>query len=322
VERGTVTLIGATTQNPSFSLNGALLSRCRVFVLQPLTAADLAGVVERALADTELGLGAMEVAAEDEAVAVLAHTSDGDARQALTVLESAVRHVGLGGTITVEVLEAVLARRVPRYDRAGEDLFNLLSASHKSLRGSDPDAALYWMARMLEGGEDPRVLFRRAIAMASEDIGLADPNALLIATAALQAYEMLGPPEGYLPLAEMTIYLAAAPKSNSTVAALHAALGAARETPAEPVPLHLRNAPTGLMKELGYGAGYRYAHDHPGHVASQQHLPDALAGRRFFEPGGIGAEKRLAERLEWLEKRRRTASAASEPDGQGESTGV
>lgn len=305
VERGTVTLIGATTENPSFSLTGALLSRCRVFVLDPIPAPDLVRLLERALTLRDRGLGTLGLEVDRQVLALVAEQADGDARQALTTLEAAAQHVGPGGRITVEVLEAVLARRVPRYDRAGEEHFNLLSAYHKSLRGSDADGALYWMARMLEGGADPRVLFRRAIAMAAEDIGLADPNALRLAVAAHQAYEFLGPPEGYLPLAEMTVYLATAPKSNSTVRALHAALEAARETPAAPVPLHLRNAPTGLMKELGVGAGYRYAHDYEGHVTAQQHLPDELVGRQLFQPGTLGYEKTLAERLEWF--RRKTA---------------
>lgn len=303
VERGTVTLIGATTENPSFSLTGALLSRCRVFVLDPIPAPDVVRLLERALLLRDRGLGNLGLEVDPQVLALVAERADGDARQALTTLEAAAQHVGAGGRITVEVLEAVLARRVPRYDRAGEEHFNLLSAYHKSLRGSDADGALYWMARMLEGGEDPRVLFRRAIAMAAEDIGLADPNALRLAVAAHQAYEFLGPPEGYLPLAEMTVYLATAPKSNSTVRALHAALEAARETPAAPVPLHLRNAPTGLMKELGFGAGYRYAHDYAGHVTAQQHLPDELVGRQLFHPGTLGYEKTLAERLEWFRRK-------------------
>ncbi len=313
VERGTITLIGATTENPSFSLNGALLSRCRVFVLEPLDAEALAGLLTRALRDRDRGLGSLEVTAEPDALQRIAEQADGDARQALTVLEAAATHVGKGGRITADLLPTVLARRMPRYDRAGEEHFNLLSAYHKSLRGSDPDGALYWMARMLEGGEDPRVLFRRAIAMAAEDVGLADPNALRLAVAAHQAYEFLGPPEGYLPLAEMTIYLATAPKSNSTVKALHAALDLARETPAAGVPMHLRNAPTSLMKELGYGKGYQYAHAHPGHFAVQDHLPDELRGRVLFEPGELGAERKVKERVEWIRGRRGEAGG----DGEG-----
>jgi putative ATPase len=195
-----------------------------------------------------------------------------------------------------------LARRLPVHDKSGESHFNLLSAYHKSLRGSDPQGALYWMARAIEGGEDPMTLFRRAIAMAAEDIGLADPEALKLAMAARDAYHMLGPPEGYLPLTEMTIYLATAPKSNSVVVALGAALAAARETPAEPVPLHIRNAPTGLLKELGYGAGYQYAHDSPTGYLPQEYLPEVLRGKTFFQPREIGFEKRIRERLEWWKR--------------------
>jgi putative ATPase len=225
--------------------------------------------------------------------------SDGDARRALTMLEAAASLVGAGGTITEAIIRDTLALRVPTHDKSGEEHFNMLSAYHKSLRGSDPQAALYWMARMLEAGEDPLVLCRRAMAMAAEDIGLADPEALKLAVAARDAVHMLGAPEAYLPLAEMTIYLATAPKSNSVVVALHAALEAARRTPAAPVPVHLRNAPTKLMKDLGYGREYQYAHDDPSHFIPQQYLPDAVVGERFYQPGGFGFEKRIAERMAW-----------------------
>jgi putative ATPase len=303
-EDGTVTLIGATTENPSFEVNGALLSRTRVFVLEPLSAADLLALLSRALEDGERGLGAMRLAADPEALALVAEEADGDARRALTVLEAAALQVGAGGRITVAAARDAMQKRFARYDKAGEEHFNLLSAYHKSLRGSDPQGALYWMARMVDGGEDPMTIFRRAIAMAAEDIGLADPNALLVAVAARDAFHMLGAPEGYLPLAEMTIYLATAPKSNSAKVALDAALAAARDTPAEPVPLHIRNAPTGLMKELGYGAGYRYAHDAASHYLPQEYLPEALRGTSFYAPGGFGYEKKIAERLEWWAKQK------------------
>ncbi len=302
VERGTVTLIGATTENPSFSLNAALLSRCQVFVLQPLTPADIEKVVTRALADRDRGLGALALTTEAEVVAWLAIQADGDARRALNALEAAALQAGQGGTITLAVMADALARRVPKYDQSGEEHFNLLSAYHKSLRGSDPQGALYWMARMLDGGEDPLVLFRRAIAMAAEDIGLADPQALPMAVAAREAFRQLGPPEGYLPLAELTIYLATAPKSNSVVKALGAALELARETPAEPVPVHLRNAPTALLKQLGYGAEYRYAHDYPGHYVTQTHLPASLEDRVLYTPGALGYEKKVAERMAWWKR--------------------
>ena len=234
----------------------------------------------------------------------MATEADGDARRALTVLEAAAMHVGEGGNVTVEVAREAMQKRFARYDKAGEEHFNLLSAYHKSLRGSDPQGALYWMARMLDGGEDPMTLFRRAIAMAAEDIGLADPNALMMAVAARDAFHMLGPPEGYLPLAEMTIYLATAPKSNSAKVALGAALDAARTTPAAPVPLHIRNAPTPLMKELGYNRGYQYAHNSPEAYIPQEYLPDQLRGMEFYRPGGFGYEKKVAERLEWWAKLR------------------
>lgn len=303
VERGTITLIGATTENPSFSLNAALLSRCQVFVLQPLTPTDTGVVVRAALGDRDRGLGRLELTVTDDAMGWLVVQADGDARRALTALEAAAQQAGLGGRITLADMAEAFARRVPRYDQSGEEHFNLLSAYHKSLRGSDPQGALYWMARMLEGGEDPLVLFRRAIAMAAEDVGLADPHALQLAVAAREAYRQLGPPEGYLPLAEMTIYLAIAPKSNSVKAALHAAMGLARDTPAEPVPVHLRNAPTALMRELGYGAEYRYAHDYPGHFVKQEYLPEPLADRAPYVPGELGYEKKVAERMAWWKSR-------------------
>jgi putative ATPase len=313
-EDGTITLIGATTENPSFEINGALLSRTRVFVLQPLTPEDNEGILRRALADEERGLGGSRLVVDDEALRSIAVEADGDARRALTVLEAAAAHVGEGGHVTVEVAREAMQKRFARYDKAGEEHFNLLSAYHKSLRGSDPQGALYWMARMLDGGEDPMTLFRRAIAMAAEDIGLADPNALLIAVAARDAFHMLGPPEGYLPLAEMTIYLATAPKSNSAKVALDAALAAARETPAAAVPLHIRNAPTGLMKELGYGKGYRYAHDSPDAYLPQEYLPDELRGTTLYRPGAFGHEKRVAERMAWWEERKQRRSGA---EGEG-----
>jgi putative ATPase len=304
-EDGTVTLIGATTENPSFEVNGALLSRTRVFVLEPIAAEDLRVLLRRALTDPERGLANLELSVDEEALASIAGEADGDARRAFNVLEAAAGQVGVRGHVTVDVVRDAMQRRFARYDKAGEEHYNLLSAYHKSLRGSDPDGALYWMARMLEGGEDPMTLFRRAIAMAAEDIGLADPNALIFAVAARDAFHMLGPPEGFLPLAEMTIYLATAPKSNSAKAALGAALDAARATPAEPVPLHLRNAPTGLMKTLGYGAGYRYAHDTPEHYVPQEYLPESLRGSPLYQPGGMGFEKRISERLEWWARLRR-----------------
>ncbi|MGH7506122.1 MAG: replication-associated recombination protein A, partial [Longimicrobiales bacterium] len=315
VEAGTVSLIGATTENPSFEVIGALLSRSRVFVLRALTPADLAVILKRALADDGRGLARRRLSIDDDALTLLAEQADGDARRALNALESAATLAGDGGVIGVTTVREALQLRFARSDRAGEEHFNMLSAYHKSLRGSDPQAALYWMARMIDGGADPMVLFRRAIAMASEDVGLADPSALQIAVAARDAFHMLGPPEGYLALSEMTIYLATAPKSNAAYRALAAALEAARNSPAAPVPLHIRNAPTGLMKELGYGAGYRYAHDEADGYAPQRYLPDTLRDARFYTPGPTGFEQRIAERMAYWSERKQESEESSEEDG-------
>jgi putative ATPase len=307
VEKGTVTLVGATTENPSFEINGALLSRVRVFVLRALTSADVEVLVRRALADAERGLGAMRLTIDDDAIRLIAEEADGDARRALTVLEAAAQDAGEGGHIAEADARDAMQKRFARYDKSGEEHYNLLSAYHKSLRGSDPQGALYWMARMLDGGEDPMTIFRRAIAMAAEDIGLADPEALKLAVAARDAYHMLGAPEGYLPLAQMTIYLATAPKSNSAKRALDAALDAAQATPAAPVPFHIRNAPTRLMKELGYGSGYQYAHDVPEAYIPQEYLPEELRGASLYEPGRFGFEKEITKRMAWwAELRNRT----------------
>jgi putative ATPase len=299
VESGTITLIGATTENPSFEMNSALLSRMRVFVLEPISEDDLRALVKRALDDRDHGLGTLDLAVDDDAVELIVVEADGDARRALTVLEAASVHSGKGGRITAQIARDAMQKRFAHHDKSGETHFNMLSALHKSLRGSDPNGALYWAARMIQGGEDPMTIFRRSIAMAAEDIGLSDPNALQIAVAARDAYHMLGPPEGYLPLSEMLIYLATAPKSNSSYRALNAAMEAARATPAEPVPMHIRNAPTRLMKELGYHEGYQYAHDAPEAYIPQEYLPDKLKGTVFYEPGPFGFEKDIAKRIAW-----------------------
>src|SRR6184192_1085545 len=249
VEAGTITLVGATTENPSFEINGALLSRVRVFVLQPLSPGDIRALLDRALAQPERGLGEKKLEVDDASLDLIAQEADGDARRALTVLEAAAEHVGAKGKVDQSVAREAMQLRFARFDKWGEETYNMLSAFHKSLRGSDAQGALYWMARFVEGGGDPMILFRRALAMAAEDIGLADPEALKLAVAARDAYHMLGVPEGYLPLAEMVVYLATAPKSNSAKVALGAAMQAAQETPAAPVPMHIRNAPTNLMKE-------------------------------------------------------------------------
>ncbi len=296
VEDGTITLIGATTENPSFEVNAPLLSRMRVFVLRPLDADAIATLIRRALADDERGLGAMRLRIDDGALRSLSEAAAGDARLALNTLELAAADAGDGGTITLERVAAALPHAAARYDRAGEQHYDLVSAFIKSLRDSDPDGALYWMARMLEGGEDPLFIVRRMVILAAEDIGLADPQALPLAIAAQQAVHFVGLPEAVLPLSEAALYLALAPKSNSALTAFAAAREAAQRTRNAPVPLHLRNAPTGLMKALGYGHGYQYAHDQPGHRVSQQHLPDELATDRFYRPGSEGAEPGLAER--------------------------
>ncbi|MEO7965392.1 MAG: replication-associated recombination protein A [Gemmatimonadaceae bacterium] len=299
VERGVVTLVGATTENPSFELNGALLSRTRVVVLQPLGEDDVAALVRRALADAERGVASLGVSADDDAIAWLARQADGDARRALNVLEAAATYAGQAGHITAEVMREALQLRTARYDKSGEEHYNLMSAYHKALRGSDPQGALYWLARMLTGGEDPLYVARRTIRFAAEDVGLADPQALTVALAARETYHMLGSPEGELALAEAAVYLATAPKSNRVYEAWKTALELAREYPAEEVPLHIRNAPTRLMKELGYGKGYQYAHAVPEAFIPQEYLPDVLRGRVIYEPGGFGFEKDIAKRLQW-----------------------
>jgi putative ATPase len=309
VEAGTITLVGATTENPSFEINGALLSRVRVFVLQQLSAPHIRALLERALGDTERGIGDKRVKVDDDALNLMAEEADGDARRALTVLEAAAEHVGTGGHIDTVTAREAMQLRFARFDKWGEETYNMLSAFHKSLRGSDPQGALYWMARFVEGGGDPMILFRRALAMAAEDIGLADPEALKLTVAARDAFHTLGPPEGYLPLAEMVIYLATAPKSNSTKVALGAAMEAAGRTPAEGVPMHIRNAPTNLMKELGYHAGYKYAHDVPEAYIPQEYLPDRLKGELFYRPGQFGFEKEIAKRLAWWDELKSRSAA-------------
>jgi putative ATPase len=307
VEKGTIVLIGATTENPSFEVNGALLSRCRVYVLRPLAEADLVAILERALRDPERGLGATGVSAEPEALALIARLADGDARTALNVLEIAAADPG--ARVTEAAVREAVQKKTLLYDKSGEQHYNLISALHKSLRDSDPDGALYWLGRMLEAGEDPLYVARRLVRFASEDVGNADPAALRLTLDAKDAYHFLGTPEGELALAQATCYLALAPKSNAVYAAWNAVHHDIQEKPAEPVPLHLRNAPTGLMSNLGYGRGYEYAHDAPDAQVSQEHLPDALRGRVYYRPTDRGAEKEIAERLArwraWREKQKR-----------------
>ncbi len=314
VEGGTITLIGATTENPSFEGVGPLLSRTRVFVLEPLGPDVVTDLCRRALEDVDRGLGSRHLGIEDEALRKLADSADGDARRALNALEPAAHLLPDGAEISLREVEAALQRRFARYDKSGEEHYNLISALHKAVRGSDPDGALYWLARMLDGGENPMYIARRLVRMALEDVGVADPKALHVCVAARDAYHFLGSPEGELALAQACVYLAAAPKSNRLYVGFGAAMSAARETPAEPVPLHIRNAPTRLMKELGYGAGYRYDHDWEDGVAPQTYLPDSIAGRRFYEPGDAGLESELGRRLERARATRTAAEQIGETD--------
>jgi len=307
VESGAVVLIGATTENPSFEVIPPLLSRSRVFVLDPLAPAAIAELCCRALADAEHGLGGRDLAADDEAIERLAEIADGDARRALNTLETAADLAGEGGRITLEVVEAALQRRIPRYDKSGDAHFDAISALHKAVRGSDTDGTLYWLSRMLEAGEDPMYLARRLIRMAVEDVGLADPAALRVALSARDAYHVLGSPEGDLALAEAAVYLAVAPKSNRIYRAFGKARRTACETPAAPVPHHIRNAPTKLMRDLGHGEGYEYDHDWPGGVAPQTYLPDEVSAGGFYQPGDRGKEAMIAERMRKIEQLRAEA---------------
>lgn len=304
VEDGTVILLGATTENPSFEIVRPLLSRAPVFVLEALSPEAVARILEDALEDGQRGLGEMRLAWDEEALTFLAREADGDARRALGILEAAAKLVGEGGTLTPNGIRDAAQLRFAVYDKDGEEHFNLISALHKAIRGSDPDGALYWLARMLVGGEDPLFLARRLIRMASEDIGMADPEALSVAVAARDAFHFLGHPEGELALAQAAVFLATAPKSNRTYEAWKKALTAARETPGAPVPLHIRNAPTDLMKGLGYGVGYRYDPHEAGGVAPQQYLPPGLEGKVFYEPGPYGHEATVRKRLEWWARKR------------------
>ncbi len=294
VERGDIILVGATTENPSFEVNAALLSRARVLVLKELNLTDLQTIVERALTDPR-GL-AGRYTLEPGAAEALAAAADGDARRALNALEIAAAG-SRDDCITVEDVRKALARKHLRYDRAGEEHFNLISALHKSLRDSDPHAGLYWLARMLAAGEDPLYVARRLVRFASEDVGNADPQALPLAVAAFQAYHQLGSPEGELSLAQCCVYLATAPKSNAVYDGLKQAMAEVERSGSLPPPLVIRNAPTRLMKDLGYGAGYKYAHSEKGGIADQQHLPDELVGRRFYQPSAEGFEAEVAKRM-------------------------
>lgn len=319
VEDGTLIFIGATTENPSFALNNALLSRARVYVLRPLGEADLLQVLRAALGDPERGLGSLDLAADDEALLSLARAADGDARRALNLLELAAglaQAAGAAGTpptLTPAVIDMALAGSLRRFDRGGDIFYDQISALHKSVRGSDPDAALYWLVRMLDGGCDPAYVARRVVRMASEDIGNADPRALALALDAWQAYERLGSPEGELALAQAVIFLACAAKSNAVYTAFHAAVTDVKAGGSVEVPMPLRNAPTGLMRQLGAGKGYRYAHDEPdAFAAGASYFPEELGQRTYYRPVDRGLEQKIAEKLSDLRARN---LAARNPSG-------
>jgi putative ATPase len=296
VEAGTVVLIGATTENPSFEVNAALLSRMRVLRLEALGESELQQIMRRALAEDDQ-LRQRGVPVSDEAYEMIARAADGDARRALNALELAIDLAAAGEGVNAQLAEQALQQKTLLYDKGGEEHYNVVSAFIKSMRGSDPDAAIYWMVRMLEAGEDPLFVMRRMVIFAAEDVGNADPQALTLATAALDAVRFVGLPEAVLPLTQACAYLACAPKSNSALQAYRRARAEVRESGPLPVPLHLRNAPTALMRETGYGRDYRYPHDYAGQHVAQQHLPDALAGRRYYEPTDAGYELKIRQRL-------------------------
>jgi len=320
VEDGTVVLIGATTENPSFELNSALLSRARVYVLRALQPEDLQAILAQALADAERGLGALRLEVPTADLALIAEAADGDARRALNLLEIAAEFAE-GGRIPRGALDEVLAGRVRRFDKGGDVFYDQISALHKSVRGSAPDAALYWLCRMLDGGCDPLYVARRLVRMASEDIGNADPRALEVALAAWDVLERLGSPEGELAIAQAVVYLAVAPKSNAVYTAFDAAMADARAGGSQEVPIHLRNAPTRLMKELGHGRDYRYAHDEPGaYAAGESYFPDALGERRYYQPTDRGLEAKIREKLARL--RQLDAAARGKDPGAAEVGGA
>ena len=301
VEDGTVVLIGATTETPFFEVISPLLSRCRVFTLKPLTDDQVEGIVRSAIDDVDRGLGSLKPELDAEAVTTLVTFSGGDARIALNALELAVSATSPGESgvrrISAATVEDAMQRRALMYDKAGDQHYDTISAFIKSVRASDPDAGIYWLARMIEAGEDPMFIARRLVILAAEDVGIADPQALPVAVAAQQAVHFVGMPEGRIPLAEATVYLATAPKSNASYVAINQALDDVRKSRNDPVPLHLRNPVTGLMRDSGYGGDYKYAHDYEGHFTPTQNLPDRLKGRRYYTPGDQGYERQVADRL-------------------------
>ncbi len=315
IEKGDIILLGATTENPSFEVIGPLLSRTKVLVLKPLTEEHLHSILKRALADSDRGLGKLRVEASQEVLQHIVEYCQGDARVALNTLEMGVMMTAPDSSgnrvLTISAVEEALQKKVLLYDKSGEEHYNIISALHKSLRGSDPHASLYWLARMLEAGEDPLYIARRLIRFASEDIGNADPHALQIALSAKDAFHFIGYPEGELALAQATLYLATAPKSNAVYTAYGRAKSTAVKSGSLPVPLHIRNAPTSLMRELEYGKGYQYAHNYDETIVGQEFLPDKLAGSQFYFPSDRGFEKIIRERMEYTEKRKREIRAKS-----------
>ncbi len=304
VEKGLLTIIGATTENPSFEVIAPLLSRCKVLVLNPLRKEEIESILRDCLADRERGLGERNLRAGDDAISYIAEQAEGDARIALNTLETAAR-LSAGEVIDLETAREAVQKKPLLYDKGGEEHYNVISAFIKSMRGSDPDGALYWMARMIEAGEDPLFILRRMVILASEDIGNADPRALQVAIAALQGFQFVGMPEGRILMAQAATYLATAPKSNASYLGIDEALAEVRKSGAQPVPLHIRNAPTRLMKDLGYHKGYRYDHDYQGGYAAQEYLPERLQGKKFYRPEGRGYEKYIKERMEFLREKKK-----------------
>ncbi len=317
VEKGDIVLIGATTENPSFEVNSALLSRMRVYVLSRLAEEDLKIIVVRALQDSERGLGRWRLLVDDDALDFIVAASDGDARKALVLLELSAEFVGEGGKVTAKALEQVNQRSILLYDKAGEEHYNIISALHKTIRGGDPDGALYWLCRMLDAGEDPLYIVRRLVRFATEDVGLADPYALTLTLNAKETYHFLGSPEGELAIAEAVVYMACAPKSNSLYTAYEKALADARDKGSLPVPLWIRNAPTRLMKALGYGKDYKYAHEFDDAITDQEYFPKGLEGSEYYHPTDRGREGKLKEYLEHYKEMRKKLI----PSPQKNSTG-
>jgi len=320
VEKGDIILIGATTENPSFEVISALMSRMRVYVLERLSEEAVKAIVRRTLSDTERGLGKMNLSLAEGALEYIGAAADGDARRGLTLLEATASYLGAEKVITVKDLQEVHQKGMALYDKDGEEHYNLISALHKSLRGGDPDASLYWLARMLDGGEHPLYIVRRLVRFASEDVGLADSYALTLALSARDAYHFLGSPEGELAIAQLVIYLACAPKSNAAYTAFDKAVEDAKEKGSLPVPLHIRNAPTSLMKALDYGKGYKYPHEYEDGLTDQQYFPDELAGTEYYHPKEAGREAKLAEYLRKYKEYRKKLmeqSKSDEQDSQG-----